>query len=832
MESLSLEKFSSLLGGSLTLPQTASVSELSVENVSIHSDRIASNCVFFALKGARGDGHNHIDAAIANGCAAVVTTDEYQSTIDKQLAVPHIAVPEPLAALQKLAAWWRTQLDKTKVIAITGSTGKTITKDALVHLCTPHFRTYGSPGSFNSQLGVPLALLECPRTAEFAFIEVAASQPGEMETLAPLVAADHVVITNVNTRWQHNFTSRHHQITEMFTIANVGSSGWIVAPGDESVAQAASKVPQKRCYTNIDDRLCRFESNAYSNDGVTAKAIFPSGARVPVTFATHLIDLAQDIQLAASVAHLLGVDESSILRGLAGYSPTAMRTELWRSPKGFTIMRAGTTPDPLSFASAIEAAQNIVTRTGKTYFVLGMPETPWTSDQIADFTSALAAHQQLSVYGFDTELHRTIAASLKSSGQNTVDLASSVEALSKTLLALLAPGDVCLIQSPKDKELAELGNVIIDALAPNRLHVDLSALEHNVTAFRKIVGPNVKITAMVKALAYGSDATAISHALERIGIDYFGVSTIDEGVQLRQSGISKPIMAMLATDTEIEKAYRSDIEPVVYSPAVLELVLQQGNAGRQTTVHLEVNSGMNRAGLKPDAAKAALDRLAAAPNVTVAGLMTHMCCADEPQKDSVTVMQHARYQSVVDYAHQIGLNPICHAANSAASVRFKDMHFDMVRIGLGLYGLYPDHTEGLIDLKPVARFMSRLVQIIDVPEGEGVGYGHTFTAPSGGARIGVIPAGYFDGMQRLFSNKSYVVIAGKRCPMVGNISMDSMTVDVSDCEEAVVGSDVLLYGKLDGHSVAMETVADSAQTIPYELAVKVGPRVQRIFSWH
>ena len=352
--------------------------------------------------------------------------------------------------------------------------------------------------------------------------------------------------------------------------------------------------------------------------------------------------------------------------------------------------------------------------------------------------------------------------------------------------------------------------------------------------------------AMVKALAYGTDAVSVSLGLQDSGIDYLGVASVDEGVALRQAGVNLPILVMLSTEEELDKLFRNRLTPSLYSPSMVKAVISYAkSASSEITVHLEVDTGMHRTGLSWDSgngpiknvesAAACLEQLAQVSNIQIEGIMTHLACADEPEHDDFTRQQFARFKRVAEFAQGLELEPppLRHIAATAGTVRFPEARKDMVRVGAALFGFHPPGaTSAALTLTPAVSLVSSIVQVIDIPEGEGVGYGITYVAPEGGGRVGVVPVGFHDCVPRSFSNFGSVVVSGVRCPVVGAVSMDSLTVDLSACSDASVGSDVLIYGKYGGSEVSMEEVSRAIGTIPYELMARVGPRVQRIFSRH
>jgi alanine racemase len=841
MEPLPLVELAAILAGEVIEPPDGRAEDVTVRHVATHSARIRTGAAFFALPGGRADGHDFVAAAAANGAVTAVVATTQVARL-RAAPIPLVAVDDPLRALQRLAAWWRATL-RTTFVAVTGSNGKTITKDCLVHLLSSVGPVYGTPGSYNSQLGVPLAVLECPREATVAVIEVAVSDPGEMAHVVDVVRPDHVVLTNVGTRWRYRFRDRAAQIDELLGIArDLPARGWVLlGQADDDLVAAARRVAGRVVVQQHDDGAPRSDRVSRAPGVAELHVHVGDGPPVVARVQTLSDEILGDVELAISAAALLGVGPADLQAALEHYVPTATRMEIWRSPGGVVLVRDVATPDPMAVASALRAARRLVAGDGRLYVLLAPPATPWTAEVAGDLARTLVGERADHVVGLGGPDLDEVARAAHALGAAAVRRFDSMDELRRQLVEELREGDVCLVQSPPGRTIDTVSGSLIEAMAPTRLYLDLSAMEENVTTFRRLVGPSVRLMAMVKALAYGTDAVAVSLGLHDSGIDHLGVAAVDEGIALRRAGVQLPILVMLGTGDEVGKMVRHRLTPLVYSDAMVTAVQAHAKErGEPFAVHVEVDSGMHRAGLPwardrsgSRTAAEALDELVDGGLVVVEGLMTHLSSADDPARDAVTREQLRRFDDVVRHARSLGLRPLLHAAATAGATRFPAARYDMVRIGLGLFGVHPSGaTAEQITLTPVLSLVSRIVHVIDVPAGEGVGYGGTYVAPPGGGRVGVVPAGYHDGVPRAASNRGSVLVAGRRCAIVGNVSMDSMTVDISACPEATVGSDVLIFGRRDDARVPLEDVAEAVGTIPYEVMARVGPRVQRIFTRH
>ncbi len=832
MESLNLDIFVSIVAGSVVGGHD---SDCKIDSVSIHSSRLGANAAFFALNGNRTDGHRFVQIALESGAIAVVVNSGYRvpDTVDPSRV---IFVDDTLQALQRLSSWWRGRLQAT-VIAVVGGNGKTTTKDAVVHFASTAGVLYGSPGSYNSQLGVALAILQCPMDCNIAIIEAAGSRPGEMEVLASILRPHHVIITNLGSRWAANFRDRHQRARSLLSVfRELSSNAWVlIGDLDPALKVAAQDVSARTLALGQSDLLPRFETVGRDAQSIVYQIEFPDGILCDgIRLLTPSVDIATDAQLAIAAAWLLGVAAYDLVDALSSYRPTATRTEIWRSPRGVTLVRDVATADPIALVSAIRAAKIVAGGSHRVSVVLSEPDEYWRDGAEDEIAQLLLDEGVRTIDALSHTRYLRLRSRLEGHPEVFVNLHFDIASLRDQLLEQTTAGDVVLVQSPRDRELPDLSVTLMESMAPTRLYIDLSAVEENLSRFRKLVGSSVKILAMVKALAYGTDATALSTTLQEAGVDMLGVSNADEGVALRRHGIHLPILVMLPLATDMEKMARHGLTPVVYSRQLLDEIIRTGDNHSQITIHLEVDTGMHRTGLMPEDAVKTLSDLKQLPGIHVGGLMTHFSSADDAAQDESTLAQLRRFDEVVATAARLGYRGLIrHAAATAATLRFPETHFDMVRIGIGLYGVPPsDAAVSAFPLLPALSLRSRIIEIVNIAEGETVGYGRTFRAPSTGKRVGVVPAGYHDCVPRAFSNHGYVIVDGERCGIAGTVSMDSMSVDISQSASVRVGAEVLIYGKYDEHSVPIEEVASAIGTISYELMARVGSRVQRIFTRH
>ncbi|WP_433213380.1 alanine racemase [Dactylosporangium sp. CS-047395] len=829
MDPVPLAEVASIVGGTVHL-RAGKPEERLVGSVAIHSDRLQADSLFFALQGVT-DGHRFVARALANGAIAAVVDERRLAEFPGQAV---IGVPDPLAALQEMAVWWRAKLKTTTFVAVVGSNGKTLTKDALVGLLAGHRVTYGSPGSYNSQLGVALSVLQCPADVPVAVIEAAATEPGEMARLARMVDPTAVVFTNLGSRSGQSFGSREEHARELLSMAaGLPADGWLLMGEDDAgvLAEARHIVPEHKIKTASLPRLVRQRHVERSS---LVRAVLPDGTEEDLLVATPSPEVLKDLELAMGAATLLGMRGADLLAAAADYTPPSTRMQMWRRPDGATVVGELANTDPLALSSALRTARSLMGAQGRTLMIIGDPLAGLTADEAEAMARCLRAENVRLVCGLTDDAHGLIEASLAGSDV-PVHRFPDEDRMRAFVATELRPDDVALVHVPRDTMVTDSWMHLVETAAATRLYVDLAAVRDNVAAFRKLVGPHTKLMGVVKADAYGTNPVTVAHTLREAGVDWLGVATSDEGVALRRAGVQMPILVFLAVPGDLDRLVRHRLTPSLYSMEMYDAAVRAAaGSGRRLDVHVEVDSGMHRSGLYPEAAIELLGKLRGHEHLRLAGLMSHLGCPDDPDEDDLTHEQLKRFGSVCSAAAEMGFEDVVrHTAATAATIRFPEARYDMVRIGLGLYGLQPSTaTSSLVTLTPGVGLVSRIVEIHDMAPGERVGYGGLFRAQTPDTRIALIAAGYYDAVPRAFRKVGYVLVNGRRCEIAGTISMDSMAIDITGHPDAEVGSDVLIFGQYAGFSVPVEEAAAAMETVSHELLTQVGPRVQRIFTQH
>ena len=807
--------------------------EASPRAVAIDSRRVLPGDLFFALSGRRRDGHAFVEAAEAAGASVVVVRRSWAGERGAPPPGPgsaRLLVDDPLTALQRLAAWYRRRHIQ-RVVAITGSNGKTVVKSALTALLAGRYRVAASPGSWNSQVGVPLAVLTAPPGTELGVFEAGISAPGEMERLEAILTPDFGVLVNIGLAHLAGFGSRAVTAREkMKLFRGIGPEGWLIAPPDPLV----SALPLSCRRLHPGSQAPRLLGQRPHDDGLLLELDLGAGpVQVPVR--TRSAPLVEDLMIALTAALQLGVSPADLLEVLRDYSFGPTRMETWRTPEGITIVNDTASDDPISVQAALDTVA-ASPGSGRRLFVFGgMGELGASEAREHAFIGQLAAER-----GFSELLllphparSQTAAAWDRLRPAHPALTVAGATTLRDCIRDLARPGDTVLFKGAASQDLSRAARSIWESMAPRRLLVDLDAIRDNVSRFRSLCGPDVAILAVLKAWAYGTELARLATALQDSGIDWIGVSAADEGAAVRRAGVQRPVLVMLMDIEELDKAVRWRLTPVVYSLAFARALVAGLQAmGAQLDVHLELDTGMGRVGVGPDEALAAARLLRDSGVTRLTGLMTHLASADDPAADADTQAQLQRFDAAVAAirAEHTG-ELLVHAAATSGAVRFPEARHDMVRIGLGLYGLHPSPAiEAAIELELAVAFVSRLVQVHEFVRGQRIGYNGTYQVSAARQRIGIVAAGYNDGVPWTFGQGGEVMMQGQRLRVLGRVSMDSMAIDLDPVPAAAVGDEVLIFGAHEGQVLRPEEAARQAGTIPYELLVRVDSRrVPRIF---
>jgi alanine racemase/UDP-N-acetylmuramoyl-tripeptide--D-alanyl-D-alanine ligase len=813
-------------GGDLSTP-------VLIDQIAIDSRRIHSNqSLFVALKGDKLDGHQFVKNAAEAGAKLAIVSNQWTPPSNLP-AILLLKVPNPLAALQEIAKCYRTQLP-AKIIGITGSFGKTMVKDLLYRLLSTKYCTAASPESFNSQIGVPLSLLTLQSTHQFAVIEAAISKKQEIDTLADLISPDYTILTPIGKKHLATLDDIPTLKQEMTKFIHATSpAGWSLIPSDTDYKSISFPIyfwdaPQP----NLPHAAAL---NSKESATTTYLLTFPDLTTFQGEIIAGYSYFLNLLNMAIKAAWLLGIGSASICQVLESFLPEPMHTEIWKSPKGTIFVNEPYCSDPQSIDKALTHFDFAGQDQRKIFVFGGMRSDPSLAcpafRRIGHALANKGLHH-LILYG--PHSYRSLIDEMKIGSKDT--LISSMESQNEAfsyLSEFIQPQDYVVIKGENKIPLDNLTELFHDSLSNNQCMINLAAIQTNINLIRKKLAPETRLMIIVKALAYGTDDVRLAKFLSNCGIDILGVSYVDEGIALKRAGVTQSIFALNAAVFESAKVVKWQLEVGVSSFDFVHALAKEAKIQqKQIKVHLHIDTGMGRFGCRPEEACELALLIKSYPELILEGLMTHFPCAEDPHEDSFTLKQIALFDQVIDQIKNKGIDfKWKHAANSSAAMRFDLPQYNMARIGLAAYGLYlSEAVKEALDLRLALSLTSRIVGINICNKGETISYGKSYHIEKDKQKIAVLPIGYFDGLHRKFSGKSHVIIRGKKAPMVGNICMDYMMVDISEIPDAAVGDKVLIFGQDEyGHYLSPEELAISGNSIIHELITCLGPRIQRIF---
>jgi Alr-MurF fusion protein len=808
-----------------------------VDQISIDSRKIDSpNSLFVALEGNFHDGHQFVSHAAKAGAKFALVKKDFHPAEDCG-SVILLRVENPLQAFQEIASAYRKFLN-VEIVCIAGSYGKTMVKDLLHSLIGSKINVVSSPESFNSQIGVPLSLLRIKKEHEIAIIEASISKKDEMDVLSEIISPSYAILTHIGKKHVATLGSLNNTAAEIMKILiNVPSTGWTVMPNDPLINEHLKKMHSTKHFWNEQSHNlphAKFLSSTLT-EKMPYKIDFPNGKQF-LSFSNsgfyYFIDL---INIAVKAAWLFGIPSEDICEILKSYIPEPMRTEIWRSAIGTTFINDVYCSDPQSVDKALKYFIDSPAESRKIFIFGGLRGKIPNPER--DFKRIGAAIQRS---GVDLLLlvgnhpFEMLTTELTKHSSHTEILRYETYAVAlKELRAQIKHNDTVLIKGEKKELLDTITEAFNDSICNNQCIINLAAIQTNIQIIRKKLPPGNRIMAVVKALAYGTDDVRIAKFLASCGIEILGVSYVDEGVALKRAKVTQSIFVINAAVYEAYKVVKWDLEVGVSEKKLIHaLSLEAVDQNKKIKVHLHVDTGMSRFGCRPEEALDLVLLIRELPNLELIGIMTHFACSDNPDDDEFTKNQAKIFEDIITQIENHGIAiPWKHAANSSGAIRFDFPKFNMVRIGLAIYGLYssPASKEAL-ELRLALSLISRIVGINICKEGETISYGRSYKVAKEKQSIAVLPIGYFDGLHRNYSGKGNVIIRGQKAPMVGKICMDFMMVDVTEIPNVSIGDSVLIFGEDEyGHYLSPEDLAIKGDSIVYELITCLGPRIQRIF---
>ena len=855
-----------LLGGTLLLAPAADVA---LATLLLDSRRVGltEGAVFFALPGPNHDGHHHLAALYAKGVRLFVVSHP-PASLAPFAGAGFVQVPDTLAALQALAARHRAAFGGP-VWAVTGSNGKTIVKEWLAQVLAPDEDICRSPKSYNSQVGVPLSVWElAPGRHTLGIFEAGISERGEMARLADIIRPTHGIFTTLGTAHDAGFASEEAKLGEKLRLFERPGFELLVCCADQPAVHAAvqARAIPALAWTRHDvpGAALRFRLKPTTAGTTTVRVRLGETAATAHFPAEHLALRAAsrftlpfaDEPSVENALHCLAVllwrqlnpattiAPAEIQRRLLRLQPVAMRLEMKQGRHGCYLLDDTYNNDLAGLALALDALSRQARPGGRTLILSDVLESGLSGPELyARVLALVQAHGVTRLIG----VGEAVSSELKVGQQETRSggpqlktqnskLRTQFYPSTEALLADLRPADfqneTILIKGARRFGFERVVAALQQLQHGTVLEVNLDALTHNLQYYRQRLNPSTKLMVMVKAFAYGSGSYEVASLLQFQRADYLAVAYPDEGQQLRENGISLPIMVLNPGPDSFEQLRRYRLEPEIYSLERLRDYLQAAREAADSPtplppLHLKLDTGMRRLGFDENDLPALLELLALhRAQLPVASIMTHLAAADAPAHDDFTRQQLSAFQHMAAAIEAILGRPVLkHALNSAGIRRFPEAQFDMVRLGVGLYGVEAG-DEASHNLRPVSTLRTTVSQVKTLPPDTTVGYGRRGTATAHERRLATLAIGYADGYDRRFSaGAGLVLLHGRRAPVVGSVCMDMVMVDVTDIPETQPGDVAVLFGE----SLTINELAERIGTIPYELLTNVSERVKRVF---
>jgi Alr-MurF fusion protein len=806
------------------------------DQIAIDSRRIGTRAsLFVALPGNFDDGHKFVASAGHAGARYALVQNSWKGDDEIPSHLTLLRVDDTLRAFQEIVRAYRRQLP-TKVIGITGSYGKTMVKDMLLAIVGQTKSTAASPGSFNSQIGVPLSLLTIKKEHEIAFIEAGISKKNEMDILADIIFPECSILTHVGKKHMTTLGDLKTTASELSKmLVQTPKEHWVIVPHDPFLHPFLAGVKSNVYFWNeqaYELPHAKFLSTEHSAK-MPYHVAFPDGNEFRAEVTSGFYYFLDLLNITLKAAWLLGIPSELICEGLRNYTPEPIRTEIWKSPSGAVFINDSYCSDPQSVDQALKYLDQTSDRSRKIFVFGGMRGKPKVTDyrRIAQAITRSDVHWLMLVGNHPYS--PLIEEMNKQSPQTEISACANYHEAINHLRARIKQDDVVLLKGDKKEPLDSLTEAFNDSICNNQCIINLAAIRDNIATIRNRIAPRTRVMVIVKALAYGTDAVRMSKFLATCGIDILGVSYVDEGVVLKRAGVTQTIFVINAATYEAAKVVKWNLEVGVSDKTLIEaLASEASRQNKVIKVHLHVDTGMSRFGCRPEEALALAKLVLDCPSLKLEGVMTHFASADNPHDDPFTNEQVRCFENVIAELKENSIEPTwIHASNSSGVTRFQFTQFNMVRIGLAVFGLYSSEaSRKSLELRMALSLISRIVGINICKAGETISYGRSYRVNRDQQKIAVLPIGYFDGLHRNYSGKGHVIIRGFKAPMVGKICMDFMMVDVTDIPNVTVGDSVLIFGEDEyGHYLSPEDLANRGDSIVHELITCLGPRIQRIF---
>ena len=790
--------------------------------------------LFFAISGPRRDGHTFIPELYDRGLRSFVVQSSFDE-FDKYPDASFFVVKDVLKALQQLAAFHRSQFH-IPVIGITGSNGKTIVKEWLYQLLNSDQQIVRSPRSYNSQIGVPLSVWQLQSIHTLAIFEAGISQPGEMDALQQMIQPSIGIWTNIGTAHNEGFSSEREKALEKAKLFR---------EVDLLIFHRDGIAPH--CYPNAQDKTLFKDSIRFFSWSRHESADLKVFSEKRIDHQTMITALYQQhtISITIPFTDRISIDNAItcwavmlaqeyglevIQQRMLSLQPVDMRMQLIKAVNNCYLLNDSYSNDIASLELALDflvqqAGNNTTTVILSDILQSGIPDQR-LYQMVLEKLNRRGVQKFIGIGPVITGYINALSQSVNKEIPTIICYSSTTDFLERANLNQFKD-EYILLKGARIFSFERISQWLEQKVHQTVMEVNLTAMVQNLKAYQNFLKPTTKLMAMVKAFSYGSGSAEVARVLQFHKIDYLAVAYADEGVELRKAGISLPIMVMNVDEAGFDAMVQYDLEPEIYSFNIYRSfhMFLQNQGIQQYPVHIKFNTGMNRLGFEIKEAHDLGIDLREKGTMVVKSVLSHLAGSENPSLDPFTQQQVDEFLEACNELNKhLNYSFIRHIANSAGIFRHPDYQFEMVRLGIGLYGVDSADTHQLV-LQPVATLKSTIAQIRTVAADETVGYNRNGKL-SRESRIATIRIGYADGYSRRFGNGAgQVIIRGQKAPVIGNVCMDMTMIDVTDIPGVMEGDEVEIFGK----QLPIQELAKAAGTIPYEIMTSVSQRVKRVY---
>ena len=787
-----------------------------IESISIDSRSLQNSqtTLFFALTGNNHDGHKYIEELIYKGVRNFVV-NQIHGNLDQK--VNYFVVQSPLIALQTIAAFYRNQFH-FPIIGITGSNGKTIIKEWLNFLLSPDFSIIRSPKSYNSQVGVPLSVLAINQNHNLGIFEAGISTIDEMQNLQKIINPTIGILANIGSAHDEGFEGLGEKIKEKLKLF---SNVELLILNKNKTIDVFLK-PTIKTFT--------WSSNDKKADVYIITKEIDTKTQLKVTYKhlcfSVLIPFIDQASVENSIQCLMVLlyfkyDQATIQKRMAQLFPVEMRLKVKTGNNNTTLIDDSYSSDFQSLKIALDFLEHQKQYKKKTLIISDIFQSGLSDEELYSKVSQLV---------IANKINRVIAVGgtickFKNKFPNCLTF-ETTEKLIENFDSILFENETILIKGARDFYFEEIVALLEEKNHETVLEINLNAISHNLNFFKSKLKPTTKLMVMVKAFGYGNGGFEIAKLLEHHKIDYLGVAFADEGISLKNAGIHLPIMVLNPETSSFSRIIQHHLEPEIYSLKGLNAFLKIAETKQLQNypIHIKLDTGMHRLGFEAPDLQELVSKLKQVKTVEVKSILSHMATSDGGKQDKFSISQIDLFDELsLKIMLELEIKPIRHILNTSGISNFPEAQFDMVRLGIGLYGVSNDENEQKF-LENVGTLKSVISQIRTIQKGESVGYGRRFIAKKE-TKIATIPIGYADGISRLWGNElGFVLIKNKRATIVGSICMDMLMVDITEifCFE---GDEVTIFGE----NPSVSFIAKQLKTISYEILTSISQRVKRIF---